>query len=151
MVEERSAGAVVYRDEEEGPRQYLLLKYRSGHWGFIKGHVEDGETDRETIRRESEEEAGLTDLRFLDGFEEHTEYTFQRGNETVNKRVDFKLARTSSTEIELGSPNEHNDYAWVDRQGALERLTFEDMRRVFREAHDFLDQVAQSNPDTFAE
>jgi 8-oxo-dGTP pyrophosphatase MutT (NUDIX family) len=149
MVKERSAGAVVYRPDDE--RQYLLLKYRSGHWGFIKGHLEEGESDRETIRREAEEEARLTDLTFVGGFEEYTEYTFQRGDETVNKRVDFKLAHTETEEVELGSPQEHDDYAWVNRQGALERLTFEDMRRVFREAHQFLNETELSNLDLFAD
>jgi hypothetical protein len=49
---EVSVGAVVFTGEKN-KRQYLLLHYPSGHFDFPKGHVEVGETEEETLRREN--------------------------------------------------------------------------------------------------
>ena len=39
----------------------VLLRHRfGGHWSFPKGHVEAGETERQTALREVKEETGLT-------------------------------------------------------------------------------------------
>ena len=56
--EEKSCGAVIWRAGSSGP-EYLLARHKGGHWSFPKGHVEDGETEEETARREILEETGL--------------------------------------------------------------------------------------------
>ena len=61
VIWEVSVGAVVYR-VENGRRLYLLLHYPSGHFDFAKGHVEAGETEEMTLRRETDEETGIRDL-----------------------------------------------------------------------------------------
>ncbi|MDZ4384915.1 MAG: NUDIX domain-containing protein, partial [Candidatus Moranbacteria bacterium] len=60
---EKSVGAVVFRKKETGGKEFLLLHYPSGHWDFPKGHIESGETEEGTLRREVEEETGLKDLK----------------------------------------------------------------------------------------
>ena len=55
---EKTCGAVMFT-EKDGQRMYLLIKNDSGHIGFPKGHVEYGETERETAVREVMEETGL--------------------------------------------------------------------------------------------
>lgn len=139
MPDERSAGAVVYR-REDGRRRYLLLKYRSGHWGFVKGHVEEGESIGETIRREAQEETGLEDLAFHDDFEDHVVYHFQRGGQTIRKRVDFWLAETQTEDVAIGSPQEHVDITWVSYDEAKDRIRFDDMEALLRSAHQHLEK-----------
>ncbi|NHI03261.1 hypothetical protein DYY67_1573 [Candidatus Nitrosotalea sp. TS] len=41
MLEERSSGAILYRESPSG-KLYLLLNYPSGHWDFVKGNIEKG-------------------------------------------------------------------------------------------------------------
>lgn len=147
MREEHSAGAVVARTEPE--RRYLLLKYKGGHWGHVKGHVEEGEDLRETIEREAQEETGIDDLTFVDGFHETIEYTFKRGSETVHKRVDFHLTLTEQTEVEVAAPEEHTDVGWFSPDEARERITFEDALEVLEAAEAHLDQAKQSSLDRF--
>lgn len=57
-AEEKSCGAVIWRDREDG-RQYLLARHNGGHWSFPKGHMEGAETEEETAAREIWEETGL--------------------------------------------------------------------------------------------
>ena len=56
---EHSCGAIVFR-KINGEYRYLIIKnHRSVHWSFPKGHVERGESDEVTARREVLEEAGI--------------------------------------------------------------------------------------------
>ena len=71
-----SRGAVVYRDIK-GEVRYLLIKNkRSAHWGFPKGHIEPGETKKQTAIREVLEETGIH-VRIIDGFESISKYKIQ--------------------------------------------------------------------------
>ncbi|MFH1332713.1 MAG: NUDIX domain-containing protein, partial [archaeon] len=63
MIKEKSAGVIVYNNGE-----FLILQYTAGHWDFPKGHIEKGETERETALRELKEETGITDAFFVKGF-----------------------------------------------------------------------------------
>ena len=53
MVKEKSAGAIIYHKNAE--IKFLLLHYGAGHWDLAKGHVEEGETEEQTVSREVEE------------------------------------------------------------------------------------------------
>lgn len=60
----RSAGGIVIGDN--GTIAMVRHSVSNGIWLFPKGHPEEGETDEEAARREIAEEAGLTDLEYLD-------------------------------------------------------------------------------------
>ena len=65
-MEERSAGVILFNKINE--IEYLLLKYPSGHWDFVKGNIEEGEREKETVRRELFEETGINNLEIHQGF-----------------------------------------------------------------------------------
>jgi bis(5'-nucleosidyl)-tetraphosphatase len=138
MVREISAGAVIFRIEDNEPI-YLLLHYGSGHWDFVKGHIEKGETELQTVVRETEEETGITDLKFIDGFRERIKYFFHRGKEIVYKEVIFYLAETKTAKVRLS--HEHVGYVWLPYKEALEMLTFENAKNVLKKAHKFLGNI----------
>ena len=94
MKETISAGIILF-NENKGVRNYLLLKYPTGHWDFIKGKIEKNETPNKTSMREAKEETGITDIEFVDGFEEEIEYFFRSNNDNVHKKVIFFLAKTN--------------------------------------------------------
>jgi len=86
MIEETSAGIVLFR-KEDSKNLFLLLHYPSGHWDFVKGKMEKGETTHETAVRETKEETGITDVNFLDGFEEWIEYNFNIKKNLFTKKL----------------------------------------------------------------
>lgn len=141
MPEERSAGAVIYhRDRQRQQRTFLLLKYGGGHWDFVKGNIEEGEEERDTVLREAEEEAGLQpqDLVFHPHFRETIEYFYRKEGQTIHKEVVYFLAQSSTREVRLSF--EHTDYVWLPLPEALDRLTYDTARRVLRAAAAALDE-----------
>ena len=55
----RSAGAALYT-VQDGETRWVLVREKSGSVGLPKGHVEKGETPKQTALREIREETGLT-------------------------------------------------------------------------------------------
>ena len=67
MKEAISAGIILV-NENGNEKQFLLLNYPTGHWDFIKGGIEDGESLHQTAIRETKEETGITDIEFKDEY-----------------------------------------------------------------------------------
>lgn len=116
----QSAGVAVVRRDGEAWRLLVLRCYQN--WDFPKGGVESGETPLQAAIRETEEEAGITDLEFHWG-EAHCE-TGPYGRQ--NKVARYYVAETRRKDItlpispSLGRP-EHHEGRWVDFRQA-ERL-----------------------------
>ena len=135
MGTEKSAGIVLFRNDSS-KNEFLLLNYPQGHWDFVKGKVEKNETPHETAIRETGEETGITNIEFIDGFEESVEYDFRFKKEDIHKKVIFFLAKTDEKNIKLS--HEHNDYLWLEYNDALKKTTFENAKNVLSKANEFL-------------
>jgi len=140
MIEETSAGIVLFR-KENSKILFLLLHYPSGHWDFVKGKMEKGESMHETAIRETREETGITDISLVNGFEEWIEYDFQFQGKLVHKRVVFFLAETKTKEVLIS--HEHLDYTWMDYQTAMEKTTFANAKSVLTKSGLFLAKTFQ--------
>ena len=145
MPKEISAGAVVFR-KEDSKTYYLLLHYKSGHWDFPKGHIEEGEKEGETVKREVEEETGIKDAKIIDGFREWVKYFFRRTYDLrkeekkkapwVFKIVTFYLLETKTKEVKISF--EHTGFKWLPYEQALKQLTFKNAKEILKKAQDFL-------------
>ncbi len=135
VIREKSCGAVVFIKKEDQTK-YLLLNYAAGHWDFVKGNVELNETEKETVLRELQEETGITDATFIDGFKETIAYFYRRQGLTVHKEVVFFIIETHTEKVELSF--EHVGFIWLDYKHAMEKLNFKNAKDVLQKAHDFL-------------
>jgi 8-oxo-dGTP pyrophosphatase MutT (NUDIX family) len=133
-MEERSAGAVVYR-HNSGSRIYLLLQ-NAGRWDFPKGRVEKGETEVQTVIREVEEETGVADLKIVPGFRKVIEYFYRRDGKNIHKQVTYLLGATQEERVRISF--EHQGFGWFGYREALERASYDNSKVTLKEAEQFL-------------
>ena len=137
MLQERSAGIVVYRMDGSNVI-FLLLHYGRDYWGFPKGTIESGEKEKETAIREVEEETGLRSIRLIDEFEESIEYFYRKKRTTVHKEVSYFLAETTECDVRLSF--EHKGYKWLKFNEAVNQLTFDNDKEVLRAAKETIEK-----------
>jgi 8-oxo-dGTP pyrophosphatase MutT (NUDIX family) len=138
MEHEKSCGAVIFRIGNG--TEYLLLHYEAGHWDFVKGHVEKGESEEETVKREILEETGLKSNTFLDDFRERIDYFYRRRGRTVSKEVIFYLVKNTGEE-QVKISGEHIGYDWLPYRDALDRLTYKNAKETLRKAEEHLQRT----------
>jgi 8-oxo-dGTP pyrophosphatase MutT (NUDIX family) len=135
---ERSAGAVIFHENKE--REYLLLHYESGHWDYVKGHIENNESEKEALIRETEEEAGIKkdDIRIIENFKEKIQYFYKHEGKLIKKEVVFYLAKSKTKAVKISK--EHIGYKWLPYEEALKQLTFKNAKDILKKANNFLKQ-----------
>ena len=120
---EKSCGCIIIKDNK-----VLLIKQTKGHWGFPKGHVEKNETEIETAIREVKEETNL-DVE-IDANKRYTmEYVTDKGK---LKQVVLFIAKCIGGEIKA-QECEVNDIKWLDFDEAIETITYDNTRELFKE------------------
>lgn len=137
MNYEYSCGAVVFT-RIDGVPHYLLVRAKDqpdGCHGFPKGHMESGETERETALREILEETGVR-VELLEGFRAVTEYPLPTPPDT-RKRVVFFLAEYADQQVHI-QETELAGYVLAPFDDALALTEFADSKQILTEAHAFL-------------
>ncbi len=146
---ETSIGAVVFR-MTHGKIEFLLMKYRNGHWEFPRGKVEDNETEHETMQREIEEETGISQVRIIKGFRKTMKFSYKaHGQEFIERKRDknciyihkkavFYLVEAMDEDVVIS--HEHQQFQWLMFEDAYNKLTFKNAKTVLTSAHKNLEK-----------
>ncbi|MBE6880296.1 MAG: NUDIX domain-containing protein [Ruminococcaceae bacterium] len=130
---EKTSGAVIYTDDN-GERKYFLIKNKSGHIGFPKGHIEYGEKERENALREVYEECGLNVI-LNDKF--RAEYTFRTLENTEKTSVFFLGYFDKEAAVTIQQEEVIGDWL-LSYNEAMEKLNWEQDKEILKKAEDFL-------------
>ncbi len=138
----RAAGLIVFRQISRGsPFEYLLLQtsYGEHHWTPPKGHVDPGESDRETAVRETQEEAGLgpSDYTIVENFKHTISYKVKGRDKTVC----YWVARLNDFDYTIKLSREHQDFKWLELKAACEFVGYDDMQSTLTKADEFLKEL----------
>ncbi|KAK7068540.1 nudix (nucleoside diphosphate linked moiety X)-type motif 2 [Halocaridina rubra] len=137
MSELRAAGLIIFR-RMASEIEYLLMQTSYGihHWTPPKGHVDPGESDRETALRETQEEAGLKseDFSLIEEFRKEVKYKVNGEPKTVI----YWLAELRDPNSQVVLSEEHQDYRWLPLTEACTLAGFKDMIHILHECNDYL-------------
>lgn len=128
---EKSCGALVLRrDAQSGEFYILMIRHRPGGYrSFPKGHVESGETERETAVREVKEETSV-EISIVPDFRHVVYYAPVPG---VEKEVVYFLARTDQVTVRP-QRGEIAQVEWVPLAKAERYLTHDNDKKVLAAA-----------------
>ena len=129
MNHERSCGAVLFT-VRDGVPLYVLVQ--ENYYGFPKGHMEAGETERKTAIREIREETGVN-ATIIGDFRKVDHYLLKYKQDT-EKTVVYFLAYFENQEIRF-QKEELNGAVLVPFEEAIKLVTHVRLKRVLREAN----------------
>lgn len=120
--------------KHHGNTEILLVRHiKSGYWSFPKGHMEEGETEEETARREIKEETGL-DVLLDTGFRETVTFSPKRN---TKKTVVYFVGMATSHEL-IPQKEEISELKWQEIGQAASALTYENDKMIVNKAKAFI-------------
>jgi len=133
MKQEKSCGIIPYLliDNEI---HYLLVKQNNGFICFPKGHVEKGESEKETAYRECYEETGLK-AEIIPGFKDAISYYMSEYDAT--KEVVFFIGRINSLDYKM-QKSEIENIIVAPYKEAKELLIYDNWKDLLNKANEFL-------------
>lgn len=136
---EKSCGAVMFT-HIDGVRKFILITNISGHIGFPKGHIEIGESEKQTALREVYEETGVK-TEIIDGFRETYNYLI---NGFIKKKAVYFIAPFEKEDIKMNIM-EISEYRLVTFEEALGILNFKHDRDILTRANEFIDSIIKDS------
>lgn len=127
-VEEKACGCIISQNNK-----ILLIRQMSGMWGFPKGHVEEGETEEQTAKREVKEETNI-DVEIDSSKRYVMHYKTDKGK---YKEVVLFVGKKIGGYLKM-QPEEIIEAGWFEYQDALKILSYGNTRDLFK-------QVLQEN------
>lgn len=111
MEKVKSCGFLIYRTQ---PTRSILLMKHPKRWDLPKGHVDEGETNKECALRELYEETGIKKkhLRIEEGFKFKQRYLVAHKKVQKKKKLIIYLAELIK-DVEI-VPTEHEGYEWIE-------------------------------------
>ena len=128
---EVSAGGIVFRRDADGTARFLLIRDSYQHWGFPKGHLEDGESPAVAAMRETQEETGLEQL-ILQGPIRLIDWHFRFRGKYIHKFCHFFLFESPAGEAVPQVAEGITAVRWEPLEKALEVLSYDNARGVLR-------------------
>lgn len=131
VVREPTAGGVVFRSSPKNPRQVeiLLIQDSKGRWTIPKGHIEEGESARQTAEREIREETGLQEMK-VGAWLGKINFRYRRGSSLVLMTTEIFLVKALGDSDKLQPEKWMTSLAWLPAQDALEKIEYEDIGKL---------------------
>jgi 8-oxo-dGTP pyrophosphatase MutT (NUDIX family) len=135
LIKALSAGAIVLRDFE-GDLKIALAHRKPNHkrsWVLPKGHVEQGETLEQTVKREVYEEAGLLDIQLIKHLGSIVRRQPKNGS-VLQNTIHYYLAYSSATSGSYPPTDDSFiEVGWFVPPQMIDLLAYEDERQFFQE------------------
>ena len=125
LRKETSVGCIIFKDD----KVLLIFQNNTNFWGFPKGHMEKGETELETAKREVKEEIGLD----VDINPKYRYVLHDVVRNEIDKTTILYLAKPTSNEI-VKQDSEIKEVKWLDFNDAIDLLTYEDSKELLKKA-----------------
>lgn len=130
VVREPTAGGIVFRRSKHNNEiEILLIQDAKDRWTIPKGHIEEGETAKQTAAREIGEETGLKDVRVLNWLGK-INFRYRRSTSLVLMTTEIFLVKALGRTNDLKPEDWMNGIKWFPAHEALEKIEYDDIGKI---------------------
>jgi len=130
VVREPTAGGIVFRHHPKTKTvEILLIQDAKNRWTIPKGHIEEGESARQTAEREIKEETGLKQMKVM-GWLGKINFRYRRGSSLVLMTTEIYLVQAQGETDKLKPEDWMNGIKWFSATEALDKIEYEDIGKI---------------------
>ena len=129
VVREPTAGGVIFRRNPQNEVEILLIQDAKNRWTIPKGHIEEGESAKETAQREIGEETGLTDVKVLNWLGK-IHFRYRRASSLVLMTTEIFLVSAHGDTNKLKPEDWMNGIKWFPISEALDKIEYDDISKL---------------------
>lgn len=130
VVREPTAGGIIFRrNPQTHDIEILLIQDAKDRWTIPKGHIEEGETAKQTAEREVKEETGLAKVKVLNWLGK-INFRYRRGSSLVLMTTEIFLIRALGKTDEIKPEDWMNGIKWFPAAEALDKIEYEDIGKI---------------------
>ncbi len=130
IVREPTSGGIVYRmTKDQKDIEILLIQDSKNRWTIPKGHIEPGETAKQTAVREIGEESGLHHVKVLTWLGK-IHFKYRRQDKLVLMTTQIYLVRALDKTEKPQKEKWMNGIRWFSFSDALEAIEYDDIEKL---------------------
>lgn len=129
VVRETASGGIIYRKNDRGKVEILLIQDAKNRWTIAKGHIEEGESPDETARREITEETGLKEMN-IHAWLGKIEFRYRRGESLVLISQHVYLVEALGDTDDLHKEDWMNGIKWFPATEAFDIIEYDDIGKL---------------------
>ena len=130
IVREPTSGGIVFRlTKDKKDIEVLLIQDSKNRWTIPKGHIEPGETAKQTAILEIGEEAGLNHIQVLSWLGK-IHFKYRRIDKLVLMTTQIYLVRSLDTTERPTKEKWMNGIKWFSFQDAINVIEYEDIEKL---------------------
>jgi ADP-ribose pyrophosphatase YjhB (NUDIX family) len=129
VVREPTAGGVVWRRNSRNGIEILLIQDAKDRWTIPKGHIEEGETAKETAEREIKEETGLKHMT-MQNWLGKINFRYRRQQSLVLMTTEIFLVAAKGDTDDLQPEEWMRGIKWFPASEAVDTIEYEDIAKI---------------------
>jgi len=130
VVREPTAGGIVFRRNAKSKEiEILLIQDAKNRWTIPKGHIEEGETPKQTAAREIGEETGLDKVKIMQWLGK-INFRYRRQQSLVLMTTEIFLVHALGDTDKLKPEDWMNGIKWFSTSDALDKIEYEDIGKL---------------------
>lgn len=130
VVREPTAGGIIFRrNAKTGNIEILLIQDAKSRWTIPKGHIEEGESAKDTAEREIREETGLQEMKVMNWLGK-INFRYRRQQSLVLMTTEIFLVQAQGDTNKLRPEDWMNGIKWFSTNDALDKIEYDDIGKI---------------------